>query len=124
MESIYISSEVLNAEMYNAEQEEVNVRWSEHSNPLQKEDVVIGTPIPNPFFDMTMIPIEVKKAMTYTYRIFDLNGSLIYTNTELANPGKQYIKIKRQYLNQAGVYTLRVEASGFNKSYKLVMMNQ
>lgn len=124
LESIYISSEVLNAEMYNAEQEEVNVRWSEHSNPLQKEDVVIGTPIPNPFFDMTMIPIEVKKAMTYTYRIFDLNGSLIYTNTELANPGKQYIKIKRQYLNQAGVYTLRVEASGFNKSYKLVMMNQ
>jgi hypothetical protein len=122
-QTVRICSDVLQAEMYDPEFKEMDIRWG-NKVIQQQDEVVFGIPIPNPFVELTSIPMDVKEEMNYTYKIFDINGALISQQTEHAVKGRNFIKIKRSQMPLAGIYTLRVEASGFAKSFKLVMMNQ
>ncbi|HQX45401.1 MAG TPA: T9SS type A sorting domain-containing protein, partial [Saprospiraceae bacterium] len=122
-QTVRICSDVLQAELYDPEFKEMDIRWGNKAI-LQQDEVVFGIPIPNPFVELTSIPMDVREEMNYTYKIFDINGALICQQTEHAVKGRNFIKVKRSQMPLAGIYTLRVEASGFAKSFKLVMMNQ
>lgn len=75
-QTVRICSDVLQAELSDPEFKEMDIRWGNKAI-LQQDEVVFGIPIPNPFVELTSIPMDVREEMNYTYKIFDINGALI-----------------------------------------------
>lgn len=121
--SIYSGSDVIRSEAYLADGEIMEIAW-EHPQQEQDAEVVFGIPRPNPFAEMTVLPMDVKNSMEYNYRLFDMSGVEIFSHSEYASVGRNYIKIRKSQIPRPGVYVLKVESKGISKSFKLVVMEQ
>ncbi|MBK7811315.1 MAG: T9SS type A sorting domain-containing protein [Saprospiraceae bacterium] len=121
--SIYSGSDVIRSEAYLTDGEIMEIAW-EHPQQEQEAEVVFGIPRPNPFAEMTVLPMDVKNSMEYNYRLFDMSGVEIFSHSEYASVGRNYIKIRKSQIPRPGVYVLKVESKGISKSFKLVVMEQ
>ncbi|MEO6189575.1 MAG: T9SS type A sorting domain-containing protein, partial [Saprospiraceae bacterium] len=123
LESLEINSDILSAEAYNGQENVLDIRWS-GNNPLSSEiDLQIGSPVPNPFYNVTTIVLDARKNVDYKYQITDIDGHIIIAQEGYALQGKNYIKIKGSSLLNPGIYLVRIEAAGSTKSFKLIKMD-
>lgn len=121
--SIFTGSDVIQSEAYWADGTVRALRW-EHPVPNLEEEIVFGLPRPNPFAEMTVLPMDVRSVTEYQYRLYDINGVEIFSQTDQASVGRNYIKIRKSQIPRPGVYVLKVESKGISKSFKLVVMEQ
>ncbi|MEP7196555.1 MAG: T9SS type A sorting domain-containing protein [Saprospiraceae bacterium] len=123
LESLELNSDVVQAEAYDDKEQILDLRWSGNSNISNPADLQIGSPVPNPFNDVTTIVLEARKNSEFKYQISDVNGNLVMSQEGFATQGKNYIKIKGSSLPVDGIYLIRIEASGLTKSFKLIKMH-
>ncbi|HUN16242.1 MAG TPA: T9SS type A sorting domain-containing protein [Saprospiraceae bacterium] len=117
-----INSSILKAEIYSNGSEIMSIAWNNENNASQNE-IIFGTLIPNPFVQQTELNINLSQAGAINYAIHDLEGREIFTTIEYGQKGNNLITIKRSQLPTSGVYTLKVDASGLSKTYKLIVIN-
>ncbi|MCC6816408.1 MAG: T9SS type A sorting domain-containing protein [Saprospiraceae bacterium] len=123
LNGISISSDVLQAESYNALEELTELKWRDSAETTQLEEIIVGSPVPNPFYDYTSIMIEATTPSQIKYTISDLDGSILKENETILNHGKNQIRIKGNELAKPGIYLLKIEAPGIVKSMKLVKID-
>lgn len=122
LESLEINSDVVKAELYDDQLSIADIRLKSHNSGFKTQDLLIGSPVPNPFVDVTTILLEAKTNADYKYEIADINGQVILTQEGHAIQGKNFIKIKGSSLTTSGIYLLRIEAAGITRSFKLIKM--
>ncbi len=119
--SIFAGSDVIRAEAYDGELGIYKIEWNSVVTQEDKE-VVFGIPIPNPFAEMTVLPMDVKQDTEFTVRLFDINGTELYSQKDLAAKGRNYIRVRKSQFPKPGVYLLRVETGAYSRGFKLVVM--
>ncbi|MFZ4542845.1 MAG: T9SS type A sorting domain-containing protein [Saprospiraceae bacterium] len=68
-------------------------------------------PYPNPFFDETLIRIDLIESQYLKLDIFNISGENIYSNKILYNFGTQFVHINKNYIHSAGAYFYRLSNS-------------
>ncbi len=119
--SIFTGSDVVRAEAYDGELTIYKLEWNSTEVPVDKE-VVFGIPIPNPFAEMTVLPMDVKQNTEFTVRLLDMNGTELYRQKDQAVKGRNYIRVRKSQFPKPGVYLLRVETGAYSRGFKLVVM--
>ncbi len=121
LERMNINSSILKAEMYSPQNEILSITWN--SNSVSNQEIVFGTLIPNPFVQQTDLNVNLLEDGEIVYSIHDLEGREIYIQSAYGHKGQNTITIKRSQLPTSGVFTLKVDAAGLSKTYKLIAIN-
>lgn len=106
-----ISSEAINAEMYNADLQTMDVNFVISGRELTNEvSFVLHQNTPNPFADATNIKFDLPAAQEGTLTVFDVTGKVVSSMTRTFDKGYNQITLTRDNLGAAGVlyYTLQV----------------
>ncbi len=77
---------------------------------------------PNPWSLYTQIEVTLTEANDVTVNVFDVNGRLVYTNTESLNAGKNTIQLDDEKVNGAGVYFYEISTNQQSAQYKMIKL--
>ncbi len=70
---------------------------------------VLGQNIPNPYYDKTVIPVEVSESCSMTLYIHDLTGKLVYSKPVVFEKGINYIPVDMTMISNKGIYLYKLE---------------
>lgn len=117
-----INSQIITAEAYDAQQNTLDISLRRKDRPEFREEDVFGEPVPNPFTNSTQISVYLQENSEINYTISDLSGRQLTTKKEIYAKGFNTLTIDRASFSGPGVYLLQIEAGGFSKSMKLVLI--
>jgi len=76
---------------------------------------------PNPFTEKTKIRFELPNNSKYNLSIFDINGVLIYSESEMGKEGKNSVEIDGQtFSNMTGIFFYKLESESFVEIKKMM----
>jgi len=78
---------------------------------------------PNPFKDLTKINFSIPKSMEVSFRILDMTGKQLMSQTATYDAGLNEVIFNTNNLNQSGVLYYQIEASEFSKTMKMVVLD-
>ncbi len=91
---------------------------------IEEGDVVLYQNLPNPWTQMTNIKFYVPQAQEVAFRVFDLNGRIIYSRNIDANQGMNQIVLESEELKTGGVLYYELETNESKKSNKMILIKR
>ncbi|PHN06877.1 cohesin domain-containing protein [Flavilitoribacter nigricans] len=88
------------------------------------EIISLYPPVPNPFYENTLIKIDLQKAAQTSIKIIDQTGRLLYEDQQFLSAGLQNIPISKEIFNQSGTYYCLLNANEFRVMQKLVFIDR
>ena len=118
-ESVALVGDRLSAEVYPNVyvNQPLALRFGETSNSIE-----MGQNIPNPFRDVTRIPMEFEKPETVHLLVTDLQGKVILQRKIEGLVGKQEIEISSRDINAPGLYYYSIIGSDFKETRKMILL--
>jgi hypothetical protein len=89
--------------------------------PKTESNVELLQNSPNPFIEMTLLWFRLPASANIFLRIFDAMGKEVSTKTGQFQPGENHILLHRADLQEAGLYTCRLETPFGTASRKMMM---
>lgn len=77
--------------------------------------------IPNPYFDQTVVPIEVTKSCSMVLTVYNISGKQILEKNLLLEKGLNYVNIDRAMLGAEGIYLYKLEGNAGSQVKKMIL---
>ena len=125
-EMISVSSDITEAEAYDASEEiyNIDIEFVDPVNLSEVEWFALYQNEPNPFRGQTMIGFTLPESMSATLNIFDELGQLVKEIKGDYSAGYNKILIDRKDLPATGVVYYHLQAGEFMASKKMVLVEQ
>ncbi|MEO6190593.1 MAG: T9SS type A sorting domain-containing protein [Saprospiraceae bacterium] len=81
----------------------------------------LGQNIPNPYYDHTVIPIEVTKSVSLRLTIYEVTGKLVMNKLLFLNKGMNYVNLEKSELGTDGIYLYKIEGAKGSQVRKMVL---
>lgn len=88
------------------------------------EIVNLYPPVPNPFYDNTLVKIDLEQAAQTTIKIIDQTGRVLYEDQQFFAAGLQNIPISKEIFKHSGTYYCLLSANEFRIMQKLVFIDR
>lgn len=88
------------------------------------EKIHLYPPVPNPFYENTLIKVKLEKAAQTSIKIIDQNGRLLYDDQQFFSPGLQNIPISKEIFKQSGTYYCLLNSDEFRVMQKLIFIDR
>jgi len=96
---------------------------------IEKRDADVDLPSfsvvqnrPNPWSLFTQVEVVMTEANDVTIKVFDVNGRLVYTNTESLNIGVNTIQMDNDEVSGSGVYFYEISTNKQSAQYKMIKL--
>ena len=118
-----ITSEVINAEIYNSELESMDIDFI-----VEGRDAVLGAFVlyqntPNPFTEATEITFELPHAEAGSLTVYDMTGKIVTRIQRTFEKGTNQITLTREDLAGSGVLYYQLEVGAYNASRKMILID-
>jgi hypothetical protein len=117
---LFLSNDITKSVAYN-----LNDLESDISLSIAREQKEYSTTVmqnhPNPFNAETSIKVQMKEKGSLSMTIYDGEGSMIFKNSEVLNPGIHSILINEKQLgNRFGIFYCKIKAKDLNEVIKIL----
>ncbi len=121
-EVLEISNTDLPAEIYNENIETSQLELQIRNNEIPNQKPSMVQNIPNPFSEQTVVSFNLPESQMVKFDIFDLNGKLIHSLSNVYHQGKNEITIRKNMLGGPGIYSLKMSTKDFSETRKMVLI--
>lgn len=88
------------------------------------EKIHLYPPTPNPFYENTLIKIDLQEAARTSIKIIDQNGRLLLEDEQFFTAGLQNIPISKEIFQHSGIYYCLLNANEFRVMQKLIFIDR
>jgi hypothetical protein len=81
-------------------------------------------PVPNPFYENTLIKVDLQHAAQTSIKIIDQSGRVLYEDQQFLSPGLQNIPISKEIFQHSGTYYCLLNANEFRVMQKLIFIDR
>ncbi len=117
--AINITSNVTRAEAYNQDMEIMNVTMRDQASA---NSLVLHQNRPNPFTGSTVVSFEIPNASDVTISVYDVNGRLLLSDTDVYSKGYNEIILSEEDINAKGLMYYTVETAYGTLSKKMISL--
>ena len=117
--AINITSRITTAEAYNEEMEIMNVTMR---SAASLNSLVLYQNRPNPFTGSTVVAFEIPEASDVTLSVYDVNGKLVLSNTNIYSRGYNEVILSDQQFKATGLMYYTVETAFGTQSKKMIRL--
>jgi hypothetical protein len=118
-----IDHESLPAEAYSGSESIVPVHLS-FGGEVAEFDFVLYQNFPNPFDGSTAIPVQIPEEGQVLLQIHTSDGSLVYFEERMCEPGITRFDISSDDLSEYGVYYYTISTNRFTGTRKMIMLSR
>lgn len=88
------------------------------------EVISLYPPVPNPFYENTLIKIDLRQAAQTSIKIIDQTGRVLYEDQQFFGAGQQNIPISKEIFKQSGTYYCLLNSNEFRIMQKLIFIDR
>ncbi|MEP6796032.1 MAG: T9SS type A sorting domain-containing protein [Saprospiraceae bacterium] len=120
-ENLTINSDITEAELYGMNDEIFTPVLSANER-TDDDHLILFAPEPNPWIETTTIPFYVKEPGSSTFKIFDINGQLIYEREGICETGNNEINISSSDFTTRGLLYYCVKTAASSSVRKMIVL--
>lgn len=122
-EALSIDQDFIRPEIYSytGDVRELTLDFRSQVSDLETDSkVVFHQNQPNPWMESTVIDFELPDSRTVEFKLFDISGRLVLSQTRAYEAGSHQLLVNNNNLVKAGIYYYQVTAGDFQGSGKMV----
>ena len=114
-----LSSDITSAEAYDDTYDTYRIDWRAEN---QNDVFEVLQNMPNPFSDMTYIPVYLPEDDALKMEVTDVTGKIVFTQQQYLTKGHHQLLVKNSDLGKTGVYLCKIESQGDIKTIKMIVI--
>jgi len=123
---LQLNSAITNAEIYTSENEvfdlELEIDLAGSKAIASKTEFKLYQNVPNPFSDETSIKFELPQAEPVTFRLIDITGKVVMSQTKTYDQGQNEIVVNVKDINAQGVLYYQLETKSNIANMKMIVL--
>jgi len=119
-----IAKQGLDTEMYiNESIETVPMEFEVRSDDENESLFAVFQNNPNPWTNYTKIDISLQKVENVSVKVYDVNGRLVNSTSQLMNAGINTVEFDNTTISGSGVFYYEISTSTRSERYKMIKLN-